>query len=287
MDGRGNGSHNGPNRPQFNPQFIARGDQPPANQLQGILFALMDFLMDLGVFDGGFGIALNAMEELQHIHEADDNNADIDNNENTGINNAVVIGIGNDNSDDDGVFEDAGMDVDHDVPEEDPLPGGSQRRSREEDEEESEARSNKRFRWWDEFSDSDSYSDTDDTDYGYLGNNSVQDASAEVDVEVEVAEEDPQPDAVKKRSRDDGEEDDERDSKRLRGFADSISDSCTVQTWTDHCDSSSSHDLFEDAVGDDLFEDADGDDLFEDAVAYNLFEDAAGDDLFQDTAGRG
>ncbi|XP_044204634.1 surface protein-like isoform X1 [Thunnus albacares] len=231
MEQRGDGSHNRGNRRQFLPQFIPSGDFSPANHVRAGILAWLEFLEDLGILDGGFGAGLNV---LQHQHAAD-------NHDNVGNNN-VENNVGN--GDNNVAVEDAGMEDNQDIPEEDPLPGGSRRRSREEDED-IEERSSKRFRWWDEFADSDSDSD-DDVDC--TGMNLVQDPGADMEVNQHVREEDSLPNGSTKRSREDDEEEDERGSPKSRRcdeFADSSYD-----CWSrhDYSDSSGSGDLSEDAV---------------------------------------
>lgn len=187
-----------------------------------------------------------------NVDDNDDDNVDIDN-----VNNIDNIDNHNvDNVDDNNeIAEDAGaraevevgIEVNQGVEEDDPLPGGSGRRSREEDGQDVEEGSSKRPRWWEEFdctSDSDTDRDDNNTDKN-TGNCPVKHGA-------EVAEEDPLPGPSRERSRKHDKVEDERSSskksRRCYEFADSNSDS-TVRTGQDHdAHSSSNIDLGENAV---------------------------------------
>lgn len=187
------------------------------------------------MLDGDFGVFQQQHAPVNYDNIGNDNVEDsVDNDENIGNNN-----VGN-------VDNGAGIEYNQDVSEEDPLPGGSRRRSREEDEEDEE-RSRKQFQWWDEFADSDSDcgsdSDSDSTGDDYMectGIIPVQHAGAFVKVNQHVGEEDQLPGGSNKRSRED-----ERGGQKSRQW-DEFAD-INTDTVSD-TDNSERDDLFEDAV---------------------------------------
>lgn len=80
--------------------------------------------MDLGIFDGAFGLVWGILRGPEHPDEAD----------NIGKNNAIAAGIAIDDADH-GFEDDLDVEANQYIPEEDPFPGVSRRRSREEDRE--------------------------------------------------------------------------------------------------------------------------------------------------------
>ncbi|CAK6972962.1 uncharacterized protein LOC121896596 isoform X2 [Scomber scombrus] len=227
MTGRGDGSHNGGNGPQFHTQFTPSGDFAPVNLLHGEVLAWLDLLEDIGLLDVGFGVGLHAIlfgnDDIIHNNDVEDI---VNNDEDIGNNN--VSNIGNvDNADNNVAVEDAGVEENQGVPG-DPLPGPSRRRSGEVDV------ANEGFQWWDEFADSTG----DDFEEG-TGMNPAQEAGADV--------EDPLPGGSRKSSREDEEERDSKKSRRCAEFTDINSDTVLVKPCHDHSDSSNS-DHCEDAV---------------------------------------
>ncbi|KAL3972380.1 THO complex subunit 1 [Sarotherodon galilaeus] len=106
MNGRGDGSENNCNGRQVNPEMFPSGAQEPAYEpiagLWGLLNNLYLFMISF------FG----------------DNNANVDNNDH----NAAVVVVGIESDDSDEAFEDC-VDVHQYIPEEDPQPAISRRRS--------------------------------------------------------------------------------------------------------------------------------------------------------------
>ncbi|XP_039862228.1 protein starmaker-like isoform X1 [Simochromis diagramma] len=244
MSASGDGPQNNQNGQQVNQQRFANGDQQPANEpvnggfVSNLYLALRDirwFLHEL---------IASVLEQYDDLYGSDDddndnnvnaqninvrdNNANADNNEQHQDRNAVVGGIENE------AFEDR-VDVHQYIPEEDPQPGVSRRRSRELDEEDVEP--NKRIRWSDDDSDFFSASDTDSEGCPHAGN------IADEDISQQVREEEPQPGGSTKRSREEDVDEEERNSKKSRL---ANSDSGTSSTVYDHSESSSDG-LFEDA----------------------------------------
>ncbi|GAA6214212.1 myb-like protein D [Lates japonicus] len=191
----------------------------------------------------------NNENQLNDNNVNDDNNS---NNENQGDNDT---GHNADNSNEnvEGASTSAGVEVDQGVEEDNPLPGGSRKRSRDDDEEDNDSNSSKQFRWWDEFADSctdcssEGYAtDCDDnntdsyTDWATT-NSPIERAGAD----DEVAEDDPQPGPSRTRSREHDTEDKKRDkkSRRCYDFADDNSDTVTVATDRDLTDSRDSSDV--------------------------------------------
>ncbi|XP_039858099.1 protein starmaker-like isoform X2 [Simochromis diagramma] len=246
MSASGDGPQNNQNGQQVNPQRVANGDQQPANEpvnggfVSCLYLALRDirwFLHELiasalGQYDDFYGSDDDDDDNnvnAQNINVRD-NNANADNNEQHQDHNAVVVvGIENEEA-----FEDR-VDVHQYIPEEDPQPGVSRRRSRELDEEDVEP--NKRIRWSDDDSDFFSASDTDSEGCPHVGN------IADEDINQQVTEEEPQPGGSTKRSREEDVDEEERNSKKSRL---AHSDSGTSSTVCDHSESSSDG-LFEDA----------------------------------------
>ncbi|XP_039885356.1 uncharacterized protein LOC120732076 [Simochromis diagramma] len=192
MDGSGDGSQNNRNGRQVNPEMFPRGDQEPAYEPVGGFWGLLERLY-VSLYDILFWRLTELLDELEdrydvfyidfhnvndgnvnnvnnHNINVRDNNANVDNNELHDDHNAVVV-VGIENDDSDEAFEDC-EDVHPYVPEEDPQPGVSRKRSREMDVEDVEA--NKRIRWSEEFSDDDSdfisACDTDSEGCPHLGN---------------------------------------------------------------------------------------------------------------------
>ncbi|XP_019201269.1 uncharacterized protein LOC106098354 [Oreochromis niloticus] len=152
MSGRGDGSYNNRNGQQVNPENLPSGDQEPAYEphggrlglLNSLFLALyntfwrMNEILDvLYASDDDLGI------DFDNVNDGNVNNVNIpninvrDNNANElhDDQNAVIVGIENEDSDE--AFEDC-EDVHQYIPEEDPQPGVSRRRSREMDEEDVE-----------------------------------------------------------------------------------------------------------------------------------------------------
>ncbi|XP_026048755.1 protein starmaker-like [Astatotilapia calliptera] len=246
MSASGDGPQNNQNGQQVNPQRFANGDQQPANEpvnggfVNNLYLALRDirwFLHELiasalGQYDDFYGSDDDDDDNnvnAQNINVRD-NNANADNNEQHQDRNAVVVG-GIENEE---AFEDR-VDVHQYIPEEDPQPGVSRRRSRELDEEDVEP--NKRIRWSDDDSDFFSASDTDSEGCPHVGN------IADEDINQQVTEEAPQPGGSTKRSREEDVDEEGRNSKKSRL---ANSDSGTSSTVCDHSESSSDG-LFEDA----------------------------------------
>ncbi|XP_039868594.1 uncharacterized protein DDB_G0286591-like [Simochromis diagramma] len=250
MDGSGDGSQNNRNGRQVNPEMFPRGDQEPAYEPVGGFWGLLERLY-VSLYDILFWRLTELLDELEdrydvfyidfhnvndgnvnnvnnHNINVRDNNANVDNNELHDDHNAVVV-VGIENDDSDEAFEDC-EDVHPYVPEEDPQPGVSRKRSREMDVEDVEA--NKRIRWSEEFSDDDSdfisACDTDSEGCPHLGN---------------IADEVPLSVGSTKRSRKEDGDEEEPNSKKSR-FANS--NSGTSSTVYDHSESSSDE-LFEDA----------------------------------------
>ncbi|XP_024656868.2 uncharacterized protein LOC112432586 [Maylandia zebra] len=253
MSGRGDGSHNNRHGRQVNPQRFESGDQEPANEpvngpVNGPAFepihGLRGFQIDLYFLLNDMVWMLNELidvlveQYVNYRHNANDNNVNIqnmnvrdnnanaDNNEQHEDHNAVVVG-GIENEDSDEAFEDC-EDVHQYIPEEDPQPGVSRRRSREMDE--ADVEPNKRIRWSEEFSD-------DDSDFF-----SACDTDSE-GCPQQVTEEEPQPGGSTKKSREEDVDEEEHNSKKSRL---ANSDSGTSSAVYDHSESSSDG-LFEDA----------------------------------------
>nr|XP_024657765.1 uncharacterized protein LOC112434016 [Maylandia zebra] len=177
MSASGDGPQNNQNGQQVNPQRFANGDQQPANEpvngsfLNDLYLTLRDICWFL------HELIASVLEQYDDFYGSDDddnnvnaqninvrdNNANADNNEQHQDRNAVVVG-GIENEE---AFEDR-VDVHQYIPEEDPQPGVSRRRSREMDEEHVEP--NKRIRWSDDDSDFFSASDTDSMGCPRVGN---------------------------------------------------------------------------------------------------------------------
>ncbi|XP_039868601.1 uncharacterized protein LOC120721982 [Simochromis diagramma] len=250
MDGSGDGSQNNRNGRQVNPEMFPRGDQEPAYEPVGGFWGLLERLY-VSLYDILFWRLTELLDELEdrydvlyidfhnvndgnvnnvnnHNINVRDNNANVDNNELHDDHNAVVV-VGIENDDSDEAFEDC-EDVHPYVPEEDPQPGVSRKRSREMDVEDVEA--NKRIRWSEEFSDDDSdfisACDTDSEGCPHLGN---------------IADEVPLSVGSTKRSRKEDGDEEEPNSKKSRL---ANSDSGTSSTVYDHSESSSDE-VFEDA----------------------------------------
>ncbi|XP_026041424.1 uncharacterized protein LOC113032629 [Astatotilapia calliptera] len=250
MNGSGDGSQNNRNGRQVNPEMFPRGDQEPAYEPVGGIWGLLERLY-VTLYDIFFWRLTELLDELEdrydvlyidfhnvndgnvnnvnnHNINVRDNDANVDNNELHDDHNAVVV-VGIENDDSDEAFEDC-EDVHPYIPEEDPQPGVSRKRSREMDVEDVEP--NKRIRWSEEFSDDDSdfisACDTDSEGCPHLGN---------------IADEVPLSVGSTKRSRKEDGDEEEPNSKRSRL---ANSDSGTSSIVYDHSESSSDE-LFEDA----------------------------------------
>ncbi|XP_024660001.1 uncharacterized protein LOC112435563 [Maylandia zebra] len=250
MNGSGDGSQNNRNGRQVNPEMFPRGDQEPAYEPVGGIWGLLERLY-VTLYDIFFWRLTELLDELEdrydvlyidfhnvndgnvnnvnnHNINVRDNDANVDNNELHDDHNAVVV-VGIENDDSDEAFEDC-EDVHPYIPEEDPQPGVSRKRSREMDVEDVEP--NKRIRWSEEFSDDDSdfisACDTDSEGCPHLGN---------------IADEVPLFVGSTKRSRKEDGDEEEPNSKRSRL---ANSDSGTSSIVYDHSESSSDE-LFEDA----------------------------------------
>ncbi|CAI5684558.1 unnamed protein product [Oreochromis niloticus] len=220
MSGRGDGSHNNRNGQQVNSENLPSGDQEPAYEPHGGRLGLlnnfylalyntfwrMNEILDvLYASDDDLGI------DFDNVNDGNVNNVNIpninvrDNNANElhDDQNAVIVGIENEDSDE--AFEDC-EDVHQYIPEEDPQPGVSRRRSREMDEEDVEP--SKRIRWSEEFSDDDSdfisACDTDSEGCPHVGNIADEDIK------------EPLPGGSTKRSREEDVDEEEHNGKKSR-----------------------------------------------------------------------
>ncbi|XP_044035519.1 homeobox protein 2-like [Siniperca chuatsi] len=97
MDGRGDGAHNGRNRPHFHLEFFPRGNRPPADQLNAELIAWMEFLLNNGIEEVGFAVLLEpVLEPGNNVNNV--NNGNNVNNENNGNNGNNVNNENNGNN---------------------------------------------------------------------------------------------------------------------------------------------------------------------------------------------
>ncbi|KAM7372881.1 hypothetical protein PAMP_007774 [Pampus punctatissimus] len=243
MDGRGDRRNNFP-LPRFLQIFGPAGDGVPSMNIQNVIFAWIVFLENLGIVNPGFGVEIHI---VNHHNNIGNNNVEDNANNNENIDNNNVVNVDNDVG-----FEDAGVEDNQDVSEENPLPGGSRKRSRED----RESEESEQFRWWDEFADSDSDcydSDADSTGDDHVastGMNPVQDVGVGANMEVNqhAREVDPLPGGSKKRSRENDEEEDEqgcKKSRRLDEVTSSDFDRISVHPHHDHTDNSRSDDQVE------------------------------------------
>ncbi|XP_056221974.1 glycosyltransferase-like protein gnt13 [Seriola aureovittata] len=102
MDGRGDGEHNGRNRPNFPRQLFPRVDRPPADQLNAGVIAWLEFLFNNELQEEGFAFILEIVEpedEEQH-DDNNNNNENADNNENVENNDNNANDENNDNAND-------------------------------------------------------------------------------------------------------------------------------------------------------------------------------------------
>ncbi|XP_026207649.1 putative uncharacterized protein DDB_G0292292 [Anabas testudineus] len=83
-DGRGDGTHNRDDHPQFPLHLFEIGEQPPAVPLNAGLLAWLQFLINHGLEEAGFAWLVEVVQQPVVGHNADNNinNEDHDNNEN-------------------------------------------------------------------------------------------------------------------------------------------------------------------------------------------------------------
>ncbi|KAM7372879.1 hypothetical protein PAMP_007772 [Pampus punctatissimus] len=242
MEGRGNGNDT------VLQIFGPAGDGVPSIDIQNEIFTWIEVLENLLTFNQGFGVEVHIVNVADHHNNIGNDNVEDNANNNENID---VVNIDNDVG-----FEDAGVEDNQDVSEENPLPGGSRKRSREDGEDEE----SEQFRWLDDSdsdcydSDSDCYdSDADSTGDDHVastGMNPVQDVGVGANMEVNqhAREVDPLPGVSKKRSRENDEEENEqgcKKSRRLDEVTSSDFDRISVHPHHDHTDNSRSDDQVE------------------------------------------